>query len=309
MKYVGLKEIIKELDLEIVNASKDIEDIKISSIEISRPGLQIGGYFNKFVPERIQLIGNAEWYYYETLPLEERIKNMDIYFSYDMPALIFSRGLEVFPEIIHLAKKYDRTILRSKRTTASLSNKMASFIELELAPETRVHGVFVEVYGVGVLITGKSGVGKSETALDLVTRGHRLISDDTVLIKDIEGKLMGQSPDITRHFMEIRGLGILDIERLYGVGSVKNYEYIDLVVKLETWNEEAEYDRIGLDESFTKVLNLEISTATIPVRPGRNVAMILEVAVRNFRQKLLGYNAAEELNQRIINNSKNRKLF
>ncbi|OLS03290.1 HPr(Ser) kinase/phosphatase [Tissierella creatinophila] len=307
MNYISLREIIEELDLEVIYASSDIDDIKIYSIEISRPGLQIGGYFNKFVPDRIQIIGNAEWYYYETLPLEERIKNMDMYFSYDMPALIFSRNLDVFPEMIHLAKKYDRTILRSKRTTASLSNKMASFIELELAPETRVHGVFVEVFGIGVLITGKSGVGKSETALDLVTRGHRLISDDTVMIKDIEGRLMGKSPVITRHFMEIRGLGILDIERLYGVGSVKNYEYIDLVVELELWNEDTEYDRIGLDESFTRVLNLEIPTATIPVRPGRNVAMILEVAVRNFRQKLLGYNAAEELNERIKSNSINKK--
>lgn len=307
MTFVTLREIIKELNLEIVHASSDIDDIKIYSIEISRPGLQIGGYFNKFVPERIQLIGNAEWHYFESLPLDVRIKNMDKYFSYEMPALIFSRNLEVFPEILELAKKYDRTILRSQRTTANLSNKVASYIELELAPETRLHGVFVEVYGIGVMITGKSGVGKSETALDLVIRGHRLISDDTVIIKDIEGKLMGKSPEITRHFMEIRGLGILDIERLYGVGSVKNYEYIDVVVELELWNESTEYDRIGLDESFTEILGLNISTVTIPVRPGRNVAMIVEVAVRNYRQKILGYNAAEELNERIKIKSKNKR--
>lgn len=307
MDYINLRDIIEELDLKIVHASSDIEDIKIDTIEISRPGLQIGGYFNMFVPERIQLIGNAEWHYYDSLPLDERMKNMDTYFSYNMPALIFSRGLDIFPEIIHLAKKYDRTILKSKKATANLSNKMSNYIELQLAPETRIHGVFVEVYGVGVLITGKSGVGKSETALDLVIRGHRLISDDIVMIKDVEGKLMGKSPDITRHFMEIRGLGILDIERLYGVGSVKNYEYIDVVVELELWNEGKEYDRIGLDKSFTKILGVELSTATIPVKPGRNVAMIVEVAVRNFRQKLLGYNAAEELNERIRNNSKNKK--
>nr|WP_300006170.1 HPr(Ser) kinase/phosphatase [Tissierella sp.] len=307
MNYVTLKEIIDELGLEIVNASSTIEDTKIHSIEISRPGLQIGGYFNKFVPERIQLIGNAEWHYFESLPLEERTKNMDKYFSYEMPALIFSRDLEVFPEILDMAKKYDTTILRSQRTTASISNKIASYIELELAPETRLHGVFVEVYGVGVMITGKSGVGKSETALDLVIRGHRLISDDTIIIKDIESKLMGRSPEITRHFMEIRGLGILDIERLYGVGSVKNYEYIDIVVELEIWNEETEYDRIGLDESFTKILGLEISTVKIPVRPGRNVAMIVEVAVRNYRQKILGYNAAEELNERIKSKTKEKR--
>lgn len=307
MKYVTLREIIEHLDLEIVHASSDIDDIKIYSIEISRPGLQIGGYFNKFVPERIQLIGSAEWHYFESLPLEERIKNMDKYFSYEMPVLIFSRDLDVFPEVLKLAKKYNRTILRSKRTTASLLNKITAYIELELAPETRLHGVFVEVYGVGVMITGKSGVGKSETALDLVIRGHRLISDDTVIIKDIEGKLMGKSPEITRHFMEIRGLGILDIERLYGVGSVKNYEYIDIVVELELWNESTEYDRIGLDESFTDILGLEISTVTIPVRPGRNVAMIVEVAVRNYRQKILGYNAAEELNERIKSKTRDKR--
>lgn len=307
MNYISLREIIEELDLEIVYASSDINDIKIDTIEINRPGLQIGGYFNMFVANRIQLMGNAEWHYYDSLPLDERMKNMDTYFSYKMPALIFSRNLDVFPEMIHLAKKYDRTILRSKKATANLSNKMANYVELQLAPETRIHGVFVEVYGVGVLITGKSGVGKSETALDLVIRGHRLISDDTVMIKNVEGKLLGESPDITRHFMEIRGLGILDIERLYGVGSVKNYEYIDVVVELELWNDAKEYDRIGLDKSFTKILGVELSTATIPVKPGRNVAMIVEVAVRNFRQKLLGYNAAEELNERIRNNSKNKK--
>lgn len=309
MKYVTLNEIIDELDLEIVHASTDIDDIKIYSIELNRPGLQISGYFEKFVEDRIQIIGNGEWHYYETFPMDQKLKNMDTYFSYKIPTIIFSRDLLVFPELIHLAKKYNKTILRSSKTTAALSNQIASFVELELAPETRIHGVFVEVYGTGVLITGKSGVGKSETALDLVMKGHRLISDDTIIIKDIEGKLMGKSPEITRHFMEVRGLGILDIERLYGVGSVKNYEYIDLVVELELWNEETEYDRIGLDESFTEIMGIEISTVTIPVRQGRNISMIVEVAVRNFRQKVLGYNAAEELDKRIkdaFNERKNR---
>lgn len=307
MEYVNLKKIIEELDLEIVYASDDIDEIKIYSSEISRPGLQIGGYFNKFVPERIQILGNGEWYYYQSLPLEERMKNIDKYFSHEMPAIIFSRDLDIFPELIHLAKKYNRTILRTPKTTSRIINQLTSYIDLELSPELRIYGVFVEVYGVGVLITGKSGVGKSETALDLVIRGHRLISDDTVIVKDIEGKLVGSSPEITRHFMEIRGLGILDIERLYGVGSVKNSEYISLVVELENWDKDKEYDRIGLDERFTDILDKEISTVTIPVKPGRNVAMIVEVAVRNFRQKLLGYNAAEELNKRIKDIGKNRK--
>ena len=237
MEYVILKDVIEELDLEVIFASQDMDTIEIFSSEINRPGLQIGGHFNKFVPERMQVLGNAEWHYYETIALDERMKNMDRYFSYDIPALIFSSDLDIFPEIIHLARKYNKTILKSKNTTSSLINKLTSYLDVELSPETRLHGVFVEVYGVGVLITGKSGVGKSETALDLVIRGHRLISDDTVIIKDIDGKLVGRSPDITRHFMEIRGLGILDIERLYGVSSVKNSEYISIIVELELWNE------------------------------------------------------------------------
>ena len=307
MEYVTLNKIINELGLEVVHASTDLDNTNITSTEISRPGLQISGYFNKFVPERIQIIGNAEWHYYKSLPEDKKIKNMNTYFSYEMPAIIFSRDLEVFPEFIHLAKRYDRTILRSHETTASLLRKIATYIELEIAPKTRIHGVFVEVYGVGVLITGKSGVGKSETALDLVIKGHRLISDDTIIIKDIEGKLMGRSPELTRHFMEVRGLGILDIERLYGVGSVKNSEYIDMVVELELWNEDSGYDRIGLDESFTEILGIEVSTVKIPVRPGRNISMIVEVAVRNFRQKFLGYNAAEELDKRIKNSSTKKR--
>lgn len=307
MGYVKLIKIIDESDLEIVYPSSDMDSIKIYSSEISRPGLQIGGHFNKFVPERIQLLGNAEWYYYQSLPLEKRMKNIDEYFSYDMPAIIFSRDLEIFPELIHLAKKHNRTILRSKKTTSGIINSLTSYIDLELSPEVRLYGVFVEVYGVGVLITGKSGVGKSETALDLVIRGHRLISDDTVIVKDIEGKLVGSSPEITRHFMEIRGLGILDIERLYGVGSVKNSEYISVVVELEIWDKLKEYDRVGLDEKFTRILDKKVSTVTVPVKPGRNVAMIIEVAVRNFRQKLLGYNAAEELNRRIKDRVRDKK--
>lgn len=308
MEYVKLTKVIEELDLEVVYPSDNMDSIKIYSSEISRPGLQIGGHFNKFVPERIQLLGNAEWYYYQSLPLEDRMKNIEEYFSYDMPAIIFSRDLEIFPELIHLAKKYNRAILRSKKTTSGIINSFTNFINLELSPEVRIYGVFVEVYGVGVLITGKSGVGKSETALDLVIRGHRLISDDTVIVKDIDGKLVGRSPELTRHFMEIRGLGILDIERLYGVGSVKNSEYISVVVELEIWDKYKEYDRIGLDEEFTKILDKEISTVTVPVKPGRNVAMIIEVAVRNFRQKLLGYNAAEELNERIKDIARNKKM-
>lgn len=300
MDSVSLKAIIEEMKLEIIHESTDIDAIKVYSSEISRPGLQIVGYFEKFVPERLQVIGSAEWHYFEQLPHMLRYDSLDKFLVYPIPALIVSRDLPIFPELLELAKKHNRTVLRSKEITSKLFNKIISFIDLQLSPETRMHGVLVEVYGVGVLITGKSGVGKSETALDLVIRGHRLVSDDIVIIKKIEEMLQGRSPEITRHFMEIRGLGILDIERLYGVGSVKNDEFIEMVVELELWDETKEYDRIGLDERYTEILGIPISISTIPVRPGRNVAMIIEVASRNFRQKALGYNAANELNEKIM---------
>ncbi|HLR21144.1 MAG TPA: HPr(Ser) kinase/phosphatase [Tissierellaceae bacterium] len=299
MKCVYLKEIIERTDLEIVHPSTDLEDFKLYSSEVSRPGLQIVGYFEKFAPERIQIIGNAEWHYYNELSPSERYDSIESFFRYPIPAFIVARELPIFDELEFLAKKYNRTLLRSADNTSNIINGIVSFIELKLAPEIKLHGVFVEVYGVGVLIRGKSGVGKSETALDLVIRGHRLISDDMVEIKKIEGMLLGESPEITRHFMEVRGLGILDIERLYGVGAVKHEEYIDLVIELETWDENKEYDRIGLDEEFTEILDKEVPTTTVPVRPGRNIAMIIEVAARNFRQRRLGYNAAYALNQRI----------
>lgn len=307
MGYVTLEEIKENLDLEMINKSSNFDDVKIYSTEISRPGLQLGGYFKKFAPERLQIMGSAEWHYYEELDSDLRYKRADDYFKYPIPALIISRDLEVFPQILELAKIHDITILRSPTVTSKLINQLTNYIDFQLASEIRLHGVFVEVYGVGVLIRGKSGVGKSETALDLVIRGHRLISDDTVIIKKTDDGLMGRSPKITRHFMEIRGLGILDIERLYGVGSVKNDEYINMIIQLEIWDQEKEYDRIGLDENFTEILGQKLSVSTIPVRPGRNVSMIIEVAARNFRQKALGYNAAKELNNRIQEEAKLRR--
>lgn len=288
------------MDLEIVHLATDIDEIKMFSSEISRPGLQIAGFYDKFVPERIQIIGSAEFQYLKNLNPESRYEIIKGFLRHPISSLVICRELEVFDEIIILAKKYNRTILKSKETTSKLINRIISYIDIQLAPETRVHGVLVEVYGVGVLITGKSGVGKSETALDLVIRGHRLISDDIVIIKKLDDRLVGQSPELTRHFMEVRGLGIIDIERLYGVGSIKNFENINLVTELELWDNTREYDRLGLDEKYKEMLGVQIPKAVIPVKPGRNVAMIIEVATRNFRQKLLGYNAASELNKRII---------
>ncbi len=307
MEYVGLDRIVKELKWEVVYKASNFEDVKIYSSEIIRPGLQMVGYYDKYSPERLQIMGSAEWYYYNELDPKRRYQSIDKLFSYPIPCMVLSRDLPVFPELILLAKKHNRTILRTNAVTSKLINQFISFVDLMLAPEITLHGVLIEVYGMGVLIVGKSGVGKSETALDLVIRGHRLVSDDLVDVKKVEEGLRGEAPELTRHFMEIRGIGILDIERLYGVSAVKHFEYIDLVVELETWDAGKEYDRIGLDEDYMEILDMKVTKVTVPVRPGRNIGMIVEVAVRNYRQKGLGYNAAEELNNRIMAKIEDRK--
>ena len=307
MEYVGLDKITKDLKWEIVYEADNFGEVKIYSSEIIRPGLQMVGYYDKYSPERLQIMGSAEWYYYNELDPVSRYESIDKLFSYPIPCMVLTRDLPVFPELIELAKKHNRTILRTHKVTSKLINQFISYVDLMLAPEVTLHGVLIEVYGMGVLIMGKSGVGKSETALDLVIRGHRLVSDDTVDIKQVEEGLRGEAPDLTRHFMEIRGIGILDIERLYGVSAVKHFEYIDLVVELETWDASKEYDRIGLDEEYMDILDVKVSKVTVQVRPGRNIGMIVEVAARNYRQKGLGYNAAEELNKRIKTKIENRK--
>lgn len=307
MKEITLDEIINGLDLEIIYKSSDSHKVKIFSPEVTRPGLQLVGYFEKFVPNRLQVIGSSEWYYLNELPESLRQDSMNKLLAHPIPAMIFSRDLPIFPETLEFARKYDRTILRVNKATSKLINDLVGFIELQLAPETTMHGVLLEVQGIGVLLIGKSGIGKSETALDLVFRGHRLISDDRVVIKKVDNYLRGESPKLTRYFMEIRGIGILDIERLYGIGAVKEYEYIDIVIELEQWDEEKEYDRVGLDEENTEILGTRLPKVTIPVKPGRNIAMIIEVAARNNRQKRLGYNAAESLNTRIMEEIETRR--
>lgn len=307
MNYVTLDKIVEVLKLEEIYRATDASDIKIYTNEVNRPGLPIVGYFEKFVPERIQVIGNAEWLYYNELPYTLRYDSIDKFLAYPIPALIISRDLPIFPELLELAKKHNRTLLRSAKNTSIVINELVSFVSLKLAPTITMHGVLIEVYGVGVLLIGKSGIGKSETALDLIIRGHRLIADDSVEIRKDEDKLFGQCPDLIRYFMEIRGIGIIDVERLYGVGSVKEYEYIDLVVELEFWDDKKAYDRLGLDEETIDILDIKVPKVTVPVKPGRNVAMIVEVAARNNRQKRLGYNAAQVLNERIIKEIEIRK--
>ena len=307
MDHVLLIDLINELGLERIYVSDDVEYVRIETTDISRPGLQMAGYYEKFVPERVQVIGSAEWHFLRDMDESKRLDVLEKFIQYPIPVIIVTRGNEVFPELIELSKKYNKTLLYSEKTTSKVIGELVSYLGLKLAPETSVHGVLLEVFGVGVLLTGKSGIGKSETALDLITRGCRLISDDIVEIKRVEDTLRGSCPELTRYFLEIRGIGILDIERLYGISAVKQYDYLDMVVELEAWNPDKEYDRVGLEEETIEILGIKLPKVTIPVKPGRSIAMIVEVAAKNNRQKRLGYNAAEELNERVSKSIQERK--
>ncbi len=306
-KYFTVKEFIKNLDLDIVNVSSKNENSHMFTNEVTRPGLQLAGFYKKFIPSRLQVIGNAEWEYLSELDEETRRKKIKEFLNNDLSAVVVTAGNEIFPELEAIAIGTDTTLLKTKRTTSKFINEYYNFASKKLARKDSVHGVLIEVYGIGVLLTGKSGIGKSETALDLVTRGHKLVSDDVVEITRMNDSLEGESPELTRHFMEIRGVGILDIERLYGVGSVKKTQEINLVIELENWDFEKTYDRLGFDETYSEILGINMPTITIPMKPGRNTAMIIEVATRNLIQKKLGYNAAEELNNRVLEKIKERK--
>ena len=240
------------------------------------------------------------------MPFDERRNIFDKIFTYEIPALIYSYGISVPYEVYSLAKKHNRTILRVYYGTTKLISKMNAILEYELSEEIRIHGGLLEVFGMGILILGKSSIGKSETALELIGRGHRLVADDAVDIRKIDNKLYGESPENIRHFLEIRGLGILDIQRLYGVGAIKKSTEIDFIIELENWKDDKEYDRLGLDDKYKTILGMELPYIVIPVKPGRNIALIVEVAARNMRQKMYGYNAAEELSKRIMEEIKNK---
>lgn len=300
MKVVSLRTFVNALNLEIVNRSSDFDKIMLAARDVNRPGLQLAGYMENFPFKRLQIIGNVERSYYLSLEPKTRYERFRGIFSYDIPALIFSYAQEITQDVIDLANYYDKTVLRSSLPTTKLITKLNSELENFLAEETTMHAGLLEVYGTGVLLRGKSSVGKSETALDLVIRGHRLVADDVVEITKLDDKLVGRSPENIRHFLEIRGLGILNIQSLYGAGSVKESTFVDMIIQLEEWDENREYDRLGLDEDYSEILDVKVPLIIVPVKPGRNIAMIIEVATRNQRQKALGYNAAVELNRRLI---------
>ena len=293
---VSLKKIIDEFKLEVIFIQKESEEILIDETEVNRPGLQLMGFYEYFNPERIQIIGKVEFAYLSTLDEKTRHDRLEMLFSQKLPAIIITRELPYFAEMLELAKKYEIPLLRSKESTSNFMSGLIAFLNLNLAPRVTRHGVLIEIYGEGVFITGESGVGKSETAIELVKRGHRLVADDAVEIRKVSNiSLVGSSPDNIRHFLELRGIGIINARRLFGIGAVKMTEKIDLVIELEQWNPEKIYDRMGVDTEYVTLLGVKIPSLTIPVKPGRNIAEILEVAAMNNRQKKMGYNAAAEL--------------
>lgn len=305
MAPVTLRHIIKEFSLEEVVKVGNPDEIYISVADVTRPGLQLAGYFDHFGPDRIQLIGNMETAFLEKLTSEDRMDKVDALFSKGIPCLIMTRHHLIFPEVEACSVKYQIPVLRTNEITSTFMSSLVKFLNVELAPRSSMHGVLIEVYGEGILILGESGVGKSETALEVVKRGHRLIADDLVEVRRVSDKtLLGRAPEIIRHLIEIRGIGILDVKELYGVSSVKMQENINFVINLELWDEKKTYERLGIQEEFTEILGIKVPSITIPVRPGRNLAIIVEVAAINFRQKQMGYNAAQALTDRVFGAAK-----
>ncbi|MCR5707820.1 MAG: HPr(Ser) kinase/phosphatase [Ruminococcus sp.] len=297
---VSLQKIIDEYQLEVIHTHKNPEEILIGENDVNRPGLQLMGFYEYFNPERIQIIGKMEFAYLSTIDEKTRRERLQLLFAQRLPALIITRELPYFAEMLELAKEYEVPLLRSKESTSNFMSGLIAFLNLNLAPRVTRHGVLIEIYGEGVFITGESGVGKSETAIELVKRGHRLVADDAVEIRKVSNiSLVGSSPDNIRHFLELRGIGIINARRLFGIGAVKMTEKLDLVVELEQWNSEKVYDRMGVDTEYVSLLGVKIPSLTIPVKPGRNLAVILEVAAMNNRQKKMGYNAAQELLHRL----------
>lgn len=306
MYTVSMKKFMKQMKLENLTPEIDLEDAVITQTDINRPALQLAGFFDYFDHHRIQIIGQVEYTYMEKQGEEKSMAMMEKIMSYKVPGIVFCRDLPVTDELLAMAVKHQIPIMKTAVDTSSFSSEVTRWLKVELAPRISIHGVLVDIYGEGVLITGESGIGKSEVALELIHRGHRLVSDDVVEIKKVsDATLIGSAPDITRHFIELRGIGIIDAKTLFGVESVKNTQAIDLVIKLEEWNKDQEYDRMGLEENYIEYLGNKVVCHSIPIRPGRNVAIICESAAVNYRQKKMGYNAARELYNRVTSNLTN----
>jgi len=299
-KKVKVDDLVRTFKLEVISGEEGLKRT-ITVADLYRPGLEMAGYFNYHPQERVQLLGKTEMSFYETLtgPIRQR-RARQLCTSPETPCIIITRGLDIPDEIIEEAAKHHLPVLRSKVATTILASRLTNYLENKLAPSTTIHGVLVDVYGIGMLITGGSGIGKSETALELVKRGHRLVADDAVEIRQTaDYVLSGNAPELIRHLLEIRGVGIINVMTLFGAGAVRNEKKISVVVKLETWQQDKQYDRLGLDEETTRIIDTDLPLVTIPVRPGRNLAVIIEVAAMNYRLKRMGYNAALQFTNRL----------
>lgn len=297
---VRLSKLAEELNLKNLTPDIDMSLVELTTPDINRPALQLAGFYEHFAYERVQIIGYVEYTFIMEMEEEERNAAYERFVSSGIPCVIFTTLTEPSEAMLEIAGKYGVPTLVTERTTSGFMAEIIRWLGVELAPSISVHGVLVDVYGEGVLIMGESGIGKSEAALELVRRGHRLVSDDVVIIRKVSDiTLVGSAPDLTRHFIELRGIGIIDVKTLYGVEHVKDTQAIDLVIKLEDWDKEREYDRLGLEEEYTEFLGNKIVCHSLPIRPGRNLAVIVETAAVNHRQKKMGYNAAQELYRRV----------
>ena len=296
---VMLDKFASDLNMEIIYAGRG--HLTLSSISVDRPGLPLAGFFTYFDTSRIMVIGLTEHEYLRSFPVEECKEKIKKLFSWGgIPCIIFSRDLPVIPEFMEYARQSGTPIFRSGKMTTSVMADLFVYLTRLLAPIATVHGVLMEVFGVGIMLTGNSGVGKSETAMELIKRGYRLVADDSVVIKRVENELIGTAPEQIRYFMELRGIGIINVKNMYGSGSVLGEKQVDLVMEMETWRRDKEYDRIGGEQNVEEILGLKIPKLVIPVSPGRNLAILIEVAARNYRLKSMGYDAAQELIQRTI---------
>lgn len=303
---VKLSEVEKKFELTPVFVPDNYDEILVFRSDISRPGLPFAGFFTDFENERIQVVGNMEHSYLASLTKEERRNALRKFFSYNVKAVIVTTSLEIFPELLEEATISNTPLFTSSRHTSDLMSTFTSQMSVLLAERITMHGVLVEVYGEGVLLLGDSGIGKSETAVELVKRGHRLIADDAVEIKKVSSiTLVGSAPELIRHYIELRGIGIVDVRRIFGMGSVKDSEKIDLIINFENWVQGKMYDRFGLDAEYTEILGINIPSITVPVKPGRNLAVIIEIAAMNHRQKKMGYNTAAEFEKRLMEQSMN----
>lgn len=297
---IKLSEVADIFKLVPVYVPENYEEILVMRSDTSRPGLPFAGFFTDFEPERLQIVGNMEHSYLASLSTDERRTSLKEFFSYDVKAVIVTTSLEIFPELLEEATNSKTPLFMSESHTSSLVSAITSRLSVVLAERITQHGVLVEVYGEGILMLGDSGIGKSETAIELVKRGHRLIADDAVEIKKVSSiTLVGSAPELIRHYVELRGIGIIDVRRIFGMGSVKDSEKIDLIINFENWVDGKMYDRFGLDAEYTEILGIKIPSITVPVKPGRNLAVIIEIAAMNHRQKKMGYNTAEEFEKRL----------